>query len=229
MKTRTIVLVALIATLYVSFTNWMSLSGIGMGEITKIGWYNEYGEQRQISLYTTYVWLNLPYIVGFYPFATLFLSKVKAQVNKWLGRTAFALWCIYVAAVLLIAIFNVYMVSCFSGDEMYRSLEDYWRAEGCSEYPVVWLMLSSDMMVLYHVRLFSYLLSLLAFVSVFALLIKKDAALGITGTVVMSVLFVVDLFSLPYTYIISLCWIVLFAVVLWRLHQSSPHKPFVLA
>lgn len=227
MKTRTIVIVALIATLYVLFTNWMSSSGIGTGEITKIGWYNEYGEHRQISLYTAYVWLNLPYVIGFYLFVTLFLSKVKAQVNKWLGGTAFALWCVNVAVTLFIDIFDIYIVFCFSGDEMYRPLEDYWQAEGCSEHPVVWLMLSSST-VLYQVRYFSYLLSLLAFVPVFALLIKKDVALGITGIVVMSVLFVIDMFSLPYTFIVNLCWIVLFAVVLWKLYQSAPTKPFVL-
>lgn len=228
MKTKTVVTLALIATVYALFINWMSLSGINAGEMTSVGWYNEYGEHRKISIYPTYVWLFLPFTICFYLFGTLFLSKVIALVNKWLGRTAFVLWCINVVVILLNEIFNIYVVSRFSGDEMYCSLEEYWRTGGSSEYPLVWFMLSSDM-AFYRVRHFGYLLSLLAFVLVFAWLIKKAKVWGITGTMAMLVLLVIFFFPLPYASCINnLCWVVLFAVTLWKLYQS-PRKPFLLS
>lgn len=227
MKIRTIVIVALLAIICIMLINTMPLLGIGMDETTTVGWYSEFGGRCVITLYPFYEWLSFPFTICFYLFVTLFLYKVKVQVNKWLGGTFFILWCVNVVAVLLNTILNLYLVFCFNGDEMCRSLEEYWKIGGAHQHPVLWFLRLSDTAIsVWH---FCYLLSFLVLVPIFVLLIKKDKAMGIIGIITMSISFLMSLFSLPYTYFVhNLCWIVLFVVVLWKLHQSSPHKSFVL-
>ena len=139
--------------------------------------------------------------------------KVKVHVNKWLGETAFVLWCVSLVPILVNTVYDLYMVSSFDGDEMYRSLENYWETEGKSDYPFMWLLLSSRvgnnrnwMNDLNYYGNWALWAAFLAFAIVFSLL-----------------------FLLPCGYIaIDLCWIALCAAVLWRLRQSSFDKPFVL-
>lgn len=143
MKTKTIVTAMLLATAYVLLVNLMFLSGFGKDEMVKVGWYSEFGGNSTTTLYPLYVWLNFPYTVCFYFFTTLFFAKVKVHVNKWLGETAFVLWCVSLVPILVNTVYDLYMVSSFDGDEMYRSLENYWETEGKSDYPFMWLLLSS--------------------------------------------------------------------------------------
>lgn len=234
MKTKTIVTIVLFTMVYVLLVNFMFLGGMYQDEVVKVGWYSEFGGNSMTTVYSVYVLLNFPYIVCFYFFGTLFLAKVKAHVNKWLGETAFALWCISMIPILLNTVSNLYIVSCFNGDEMYRPLEAYWETEGKFDYPFMWFLISSrigDWDWMYYLNLYEhlvYLAVLLAYTAVFALLIKKDKALGVTGVAAMAISFLIALLALPYAYLTNLCWIALCTVTLWRLHQSSPDKPFIL-
>lgn len=235
MKTKVIVTAVLLSTVYVVFVNLMSLFGFAQDEVVKVGWYSEFGGSCVIGFYPVYVWLKLPYVVGFYFFATLFFAKVKAHVNKWLGGTALLLWCLSLIPVLVETLYDLYMVFYFNGDEMCRSLENYWETEGSSDYPFMWLRLQPSFHVAEHwygvlIRC-GNLMSLAAFLLfsvVFVLMCKKDKVLGATGAVAMIVL-MVGSFPIAYgSYVINLCWIVLCTVILWRLHQSSFDKSFIL-
>lgn len=66
MKTKVIVTAVLLSTVYVVFVNLMSLSGFAQDEVVKVGWYSEFGGSCVIGFYPVYVWLKLPYVVGFY-------------------------------------------------------------------------------------------------------------------------------------------------------------------
>ena len=236
MKTKIIITAMLLTTAYVLLVNLMFLSGFGKDEMVKVGWYSEFGGNSTTTLYPLYVWLNFPYTVCFYFFTTLFFAKVKVHVNKWLGETAFVLWCVSLVPILVNTVYDLYMVSSFDGDEMYRSLENYWETEGKSDYPFMWLLLSSRvgnnwnwMNDLNYYGNWALWAAFLAFAIVFALLFKKDKVLGIAGATVMVVSILLNMFPLPCGYIaIDLCWIALCAAVLWRLRQSSFDKPFVL-
>lgn len=111
MKTKTIVTAMLLATAYVLLVNLMFLSGFGKDEMVKVGWYSEFGGNSTTTLYPLYVWLNFPYTVCFYFFTTLFFAKVKVHVNKWLGETAFVLWCVSLVPILVNTVYDLYMVS----------------------------------------------------------------------------------------------------------------------
>lgn len=170
------------------------------------------------------------------PVCHTFLCKDKTHVNKWLGGTAFALWCINLLRVVLDIVPSLYIAANFSGDEMYRPLEDYWETVGMSDYPLLWFLLSEGSMggTLYFLQYYGYWicpLSYLGFAVAFALLVKKDKVLGITGATVMAISFLSYLlYQLPYVYIAyNLGWIALCAVVLGCLRRSSPDKPFVLS
>lgn len=235
MKTKIIITAMLLTTAYVLLVNLMFLSGFGKDEMVKVGWYSEFGGNSTTTLYPLYVWLNFPYTVCFYFFTTLFFAKVKVHVNKWLGETAFVLWCVSLVPILVNTVYDLYMVSSFDGDEMYRSLENYWETEGKSDYPFMWLLLSSRvgnnwnwMNDLNYYGNWALWAAFLAFAIVFALLFKKDKVLGIAGATVMVVSILLNMFPLPCGYIaIDLCWIALCAAVLWRLRQSSFDKPLV--
>lgn len=101
----------LLATAYVLLVNLMFLSGFGKDEMVKVGWYSEFGGNSTTTLYPLYVWLNFPYTVCFYFFTTLFFAKVKVHVNKWLGETAFVLWCVSLVPILVNTVYDLYMVS----------------------------------------------------------------------------------------------------------------------
>ena len=109
MKTKTIVTIVLFTMVYVLLVNFMFLGGMFQDEVVKVGWYSEFGGNSMTTVYSVYVLLNFPYIVCFYFFGTLFLAKVKAHVNKWLGETAFALWCISMIPILLNTVSNLYI------------------------------------------------------------------------------------------------------------------------
>lgn len=111
MKTKIIITAMLLTTAYVLLVNLMFLSGFGKDEMVKVGWYSEFGGNSTTTLYPLYVWLNFPYTVCFYFFTTLFFAKVKVHVNKWLGETAFVLWCVSLVPILVNTVYDLYMVS----------------------------------------------------------------------------------------------------------------------
>lgn len=236
MKTKTIVTALLLGVAGMLLVNLMSISGMYQDETVVVGWYDRFGGNRTTTLNTVYVWLNLPFSVCFYLFATLFFAKIKTHVNKWLGGAAFALWCINLLRVVLDIVPSLYIAANFNGDEMYRPLEDYWETVGMSDYPLLWFLLSEGSMggTLYFLQYYGYWicpLSYLGFAVAFALLVKKDKVLGITGATVMAISFLSYLlYQLPYVYIAyNLGWIALCAVVLGCLRRSSPDKPFILS
>ena len=236
MKTKTIVTAMLLGIAGMLLVNLMSISGMYQDETVVVGWYDRFRGNRTTTLNAVYVWLNLPFSVCFYLFATLFFAKIKTHVNKWLGGAAFALWCINLLCVVLDIVPSLYIAANFSGDEMYRPLEDYWETVGMSDYPLLWFLLSEGSMggTLYFLQYYGYWicpLSYLGFAVTFALLVKKNKVLGTTGATVMAISFLSYLlYQLPYVYIAyNFGWIALCAVVLRCLRRSSPHKPFVLS
>lgn len=112
MKTKIIITAMLLTTAYVLLVNLMFLSGFGKDEMVKVGWYSEFGGNSTTTLYPLYVWLNFPYTVCFYFFTTLFFAKVKVHVNKWLGETAFVLWCVSLVPILVNTVYDLYMMEC---------------------------------------------------------------------------------------------------------------------
>ena len=232
MKTKTIVTAMLLATAYVLLVNLMFLSGFGKDEMVKVGWYSEFGGNSTTTLYPLYVWLNFPYTVCFYFFTTLFFAKVKVHVNKWLGETAFVLWCVSLVPILVNTVYDLYMVSSFDGDEMYRSLENYWETEGKSDYPFMWLLLSSRvgnnrnwMNDLNYYGNWALWAAFLAFAIVFALLFKKDKVLGIAGATVMVVSILLNMFLLPCGYIAMRRFLLILAVVLFAMTAFAAIAP----
>lgn len=229
MKIKTITIAVLLTSTCLLLANLLFSFDLYKDEIVKVGWYNSFGENKMISVFPVHLLLSSPFTVCFYFFLTFFLVKVITHVNKHVGWIALTLWGISFVSILLEIFFNLYIVSAFDGDEMYRSFEVFWRTIGRSDYPLMWFLLSSDVLNgLYYLYHYSYLMACFAFAVVFALLVRKDKVFGVTGMVVMAVSFLMKLFSLPYGYVNNLCWIVLCAVVLWRLHKSSPDKPFML-
>lgn len=229
MKTKTITITVLLTATCLLLVNLLFSFDLFKDEIVKVGWYNSYGENKNISIYSAYTLFLIPFTVCFYCFSTFFLFEVKTYVNKYLGGIAFTLWCICAVEKILMILFYLYVLLNFNGDEMYKSYELFWATTGKSDYPLMWLLLTSDILSgLYFMDFYCHLAAYFFFAIIFALLIRKERAFGITGIVVMAIPFLLLLLSLPYAYLTNLCWIVLCTVVLWRLGKSSSDKHFIL-
>ena len=221
----------LLATSDILLVNLLAMSGYATEEMVKVGWYSEFGGNSMFAVRPVYVWLNLPYTICFYLFSTLFFAKVKSHVNKWLGGTAFVLWCINLVPFLMQTVSNLYIVLNFSGSEMYQSLENYWKTSGKYDYPFMWFMIYGDWeRDIYICGHWVFLATFLAFTVIFAFFIKRDKVFGSVGVVAMGLIFLAELLQPPYGFLIdNVCWIALCATILSRLRQSSSDKPFMLS
>lgn len=100
MKTKTIVTALLLGVAGMLLVNLMSISGMYQDETVVVGWYDRFGGNRTTTLNAVYVWLNLPFSVCFYLFATLFFAKIKrTSTSGWAerllpcGASTFCVWC----------------------------------------------------------------------------------------------------------------------------------------
>lgn len=222
MKTKEIVTVLLLAMVYALIIQVFSFTDMFNDRLIKVGWYNEYGESCATSVNPVLAWLFFPYKICYFVFTVLLLLKLKAHINKWLGGAAVVLYCICLIPAIYDFIFNMYVAVSFSGDDMYRPIS-YWIENGSYDYPFVWSYISDER---WQYRLYMWricnLISLIAYISVFAMWIKKDKIIGIVGSVAMLIALLFDFFNISYgMFVVKLCWIIMCATILWRLHELS--------
>lgn len=220
MKTKEIVTVLLLAMVYALIIQVFSFTDMFNDRLIKVGWYNEYGESHLRTLNHVLYWLFFPSNICYYVFTVLLLIKLKAHINKWLGGAAVVLYCICLIPAIYDFIFSLYMSVCFNGDDMYRPMS-YWIESGMSDWPFVYFDISISQYNFYALRICTLTASI-AYISVFAMLIKKDKIIGIVGTVTMLIVLLFDFFNISCgVYGVKLCWIILCATILWRLHELS--------
>jgi hypothetical protein len=115
---------------------------------------------------------------------------------------------------------GMYVVTCFRGDEMIRPLEDYWLTTGMNEHPFMGFLVTAGESVDLFYRLGC--LVPVAFAMVFASLLSVDKIAGITGVVTMAASLLIEIAGFQYGIIAyNLCWIVLAAVMLWRMQTIN--------
>lgn len=225
MKIKEIVTVLLLAMVYALIIQVFFFTDMFNDRLIKVGWYNG-SSMYATSVNPVFSWLFFPSNICYYIFTVLLLIKLKAHINKWLGGAAVVLYCICLIPAIYDFIWGMYVSVSFSGDEMYRPIS-YWIEKGSYDYPFVWSKIplsvfDEEWQCRLYVWRICYLITQITYISVFAMLIKKDKIIGIVGSVAMIIILLFDFFYISYgMFVVKLCWIIMCATILWRLHELS--------
>lgn len=218
--TKAAAAIILVIMAYILLINILGYCGLFGTDVVAVGWESMYGNSHILSYYPLRVYLALPYMTMFPLLLIMFIIGLKANTVKWVWTTAIVLLCIGILPFWLEAQTGMYVVTCFRGDEMIRPLEDYWLTTGMNEHPFMGFLVTAGESVDLFYRLGC--LVPVAFAMVFASLLSVDKIAGITGVVTMAASLLIEIAGFQYGIIAyNLCWIVLAAVMLWRMQTIN--------